>query len=296
MYLCTIDHDFPFEFPRFSGGERRHRLRFRKRFAPWNPIPGTKWILPFRPHQGRKIRLEYQRRGLRQSGHYTLSIEGIGEFRWTERGGEVRYRVHCRDSQRLRYWLLHLVLPLYLQVEGVYEILHASGVVLAGKALVFSAPSHGGKSTLAGYFVRRGHPLLSDDKLPLFMEGSRYRVAPSHPWIRLHRGEEELGERWDRDFVTASVPLGAVCFPEWRPSGESPRLIEMTGKERFRRLISGRQFLPLPVSGRDVFCGWAAFSRDVPLYRLLVPRDLSRIGEVYRKIVDTLPLMYAMDS
>ncbi|MDS0260022.1 hypothetical protein NDI56_11515 [Haloarcula sp. S1CR25-12] len=45
-------------------------------------------------------------------------------------------------------------------------VLHASAVVIDGRAVAFAGPSGRGKSTTAGAFLAAGHDLLTDDVLP----------------------------------------------------------------------------------------------------------------------------------
>jgi hypothetical protein len=57
-------------------------------------------------------------------------------------------------------------LPLAATIRGL-EVFHASGVVLDGRALLFSGPPGAGKSSLAAALVRAGGELLSDDAVAL---------------------------------------------------------------------------------------------------------------------------------
>jgi hypothetical protein len=64
--------------------------------------------------------------------------------------------------------------------------LHASAVCIDGEAVLFSAPSGYGKSTLAAYFaLRHQHPVITDDIAPLFVQGDAVWVKPGYPRLRL---------------------------------------------------------------------------------------------------------------
>jgi hypothetical protein len=99
-----------------------------------------------------------------------------GAWFWWERAGTC----HVRSSNdRVDVFLdpdasqRALALMLIGQVAGLLMVrrgipcLHASAVVVDGKAVAFIAPPGHGKSTLAAGFVRRGASLLTDDVLPL---------------------------------------------------------------------------------------------------------------------------------
>ena len=53
--------------------------------------------------------------------------------------------------------------------------------------ILFIAPSTGGKSTLGDYFLKQGHPMLSDDKVATFLHEDEFWAVPSHPHHRPFR-------------------------------------------------------------------------------------------------------------
>lgn len=64
-------------------------------------------------------------------------------------------------------------------------VLHASGVLTRGGALLFAAPSGLGKSTLAAALVARGHALVTDDMAVVEREAERWRVFPGPARLKL---------------------------------------------------------------------------------------------------------------
>jgi hypothetical protein len=64
-------------------------------------------------------------------------------------------------------------------------VLHASAVNIGGKAAVFLGNKGYGKSTLAAHLQSRGHPLISDDMVPVFFNGEAAQTVPGYPQIRL---------------------------------------------------------------------------------------------------------------
>jgi hypothetical protein len=82
------------------------------------------------------------------------------------------------------------VLPLASTLQGL-ELLHASGVVIAGRAFGFVAPSGTGKTTLAMQLVAHGAQLLTDDVLAVEMGEHGILAHPGGGLANIHRDELE---------------------------------------------------------------------------------------------------------
>jgi len=63
--------------------------------------------------------------------------------------------------------------------------LHANTVVINGKAIALAGRSGAGKSTLAAILLKRGHPLISDDVLPIIERGGQTIAMPGSQNLRL---------------------------------------------------------------------------------------------------------------
>ena len=48
---------------------------------------------------------------------------------------------------------------------------------------------------MTDYFIKQGHPLISDDKVPTFINDGKFMAVGSHPYHRPYRKFEELGHR-----------------------------------------------------------------------------------------------------
>src|ERR1700677_1802439 len=71
----------------------------------------------------------------------------------------------CEPDPTVDDWaniLAFQALPLAATIRGL-EVMHASGVVLDGRAVLVAGPPGAGKSSLAAALVRAGGQLLSDD-------------------------------------------------------------------------------------------------------------------------------------
>jgi ABC-type multidrug transport system fused ATPase/permease subunit len=91
------------------------------------------------------------------------------------------------------------VLALALALRG-QPCLHASAVSIRGQAVAFTAPSGGGKSTLAALACRAGAELVVDDTLAVAVDGSDVRCLPGSRGLRLRPVTAELlaGAAWPR--------------------------------------------------------------------------------------------------
>lgn len=98
-------------------------------------------------------------------------------------------------------------LPLAATIRGL-EVMHASGVVLDGEAVLFVGPSGVGKSSLAAALLRRGGSLLSDDAVALSLNGGALIAHPGSAALHLRAAEED---RLGRDEISAlGQPAGLV--------------------------------------------------------------------------------------
>ena len=151
---------------------------------------------PFYSAHGRNVYL-YSNRPLDGSAKgqpWCYEVKDVVRFYWQGGGRTIFYELAEQgNAGLLSFWFIHLLLPLYFTLEGIYDFLHAGAVEVGGNPILFIAPSMGGKSTLTDYFIREGHPLVSDDKVATFIENSQFMAVGSHPYHRPYRRFEELG-------------------------------------------------------------------------------------------------------
>jgi len=86
----------------------------------------------------------------------------------------------------LQLFSLGPVMAVLLHQRGKL-VLHATGVVVDGQAIVFLGKSGQGKSTLTAMFCQRGYSALADDLVPVDLEGAIVSVYPGFPMLRLGR-------------------------------------------------------------------------------------------------------------
>lgn len=81
-------------------------------------------------------------------------------------------------------YLLGPVLAFLLRLQGRVP-LHASGVAIDGRAMLFAGHAGAGKSTTAAALASLGHPLLSDDVVPLADGNGGPSAWPGYPRVSL---------------------------------------------------------------------------------------------------------------
>jgi hypothetical protein len=216
---------------------------------------------------------------------WCYKIKDIGSFYWLSGERTVWYEPDQEENlPTLCFWFVHIVLPLYLNIEGVYCFLHTGGVAVGGKPLFFIAPSYGGKSTLTDFFIRQGHDLITDDKAATFMEDDAFMVVGSHPYHRAYRKFEDLGARVD-NFMYGWNPIHAIYeLEKIDPGGEI--VIELIkGISKFQMLLPGALFnFPFLKAQRLTYL--TRMLCQVEVYKVKVPWDIDRLPEVYTAITE----------
>ncbi len=183
----------------------------------------------------------------------------------------------------LQFWILHTILPIVLTLEDRYDILHVGAVEVEGEPILFSAESFGGKSTMTDYFIRQGHTMLSDDSLGVFKENGKYRVVSSYPFHRPFREPESLGYRITNVTKEPKLLKAAYLLERAEPDAEV-KIEEVKGIEKFKAFHFS-SFVNFDFHKTRRFKLLSDMAKYVPVYRVAVPWDMSRLDEVYREIV-----------
>lgn len=218
--------------------------------------------------------------------------------------GICRFRVSTGDSlircargpegrsEDLQEWLLHYALPLLLLTEGHLHFLHGSAVQVGDRAVGFLAPSGGGKTTLAEYFLCRGHAFFTDEKLGFALRGKRYMAVPSTPFYR----RDAANARWQMvtNFASSPAPLDPLYLLVPSDSRATPAVMPVRAGvaafELARRCEFGlprrvRERLQLKSFQSERFETCTELAAATRVRRLVVPRDLARLPEVYDTVV-----------
>ena len=236
---------------------------------------------------------------------FRLEFDDTGTFDIGERGRVISWTPGTTSAMELvRADLLGGVFSVALHLQGLL-CLHGSGVGVDGTAVAFLANKGAGKSTLATAMCAGGATLVTDDMLPVDPR-SPVMAWPSMPAVRLlHDSASHLryasgqthpvtnkyhvNELPPDQVEMRRLPLSAVYELAPVPSGPDVPPVErirVTGTaavgtllrhHRAGTAIGGAESMNLFVRASDIV-------RQVPVYRLQVARDFSRLPHVVEQI------------
>jgi hypothetical protein len=250
-------------------------------------LPTFDYTDAVRMHSGRRVcfgmPVDALQEGLHQRA-WAMYVEDVVDMAWLPSEDAIVYtRRKDFTPQRLRYWLYHTFLPVLVRTEGIYEILHVGSVDVGGKAVMFAAPTHGGKSTLTDYFLRRGHALLSDDTLAVDTRIEGFSAVPAWPFHRPYRKLETLGEPVSR-FVNRPLPLSTLYRLELCKADAAVRIEPVKGMRKLH-IVREASFIEISFLERASFAFQSRFAAAVRCATVRVPHALERLEEVYEAIL-----------
>lgn len=187
---------------------------------------------------------------LRYADGTDFLIEGSGRAVW----GEWPAPLTIEDTAT---YLLGPVLRFVLARRGVL-CLHASAVVIGGRAVALVGPAGAGKSTTAAAFASRGVPVLSDDLVALTPHGSEFLVQPGYRLVRLWSDVSDavggapgglplLTPNWDKRFLAltgsifASEPVALAAiylFADARRDAAAPSIAAVPARVALMELVA----------------------------------------------------------
>jgi len=286
VYGTKIKSDIDFPLDLSHETETRYEVELSSKIPAELQDSITCGFLLYWAH-GRKVYLysdrEFESSEVGQPWCY--EVQDVVRFYWV--GGEriVYYELDEKgDANLLSFWFIHLLLPLYMTLENMYDFFHAGAIEVEGKPIFFIAPSMGGKSTMTDYFIKQGHPLISDDKVPTFIENGKFMAVGSHPYHRPYRKFEELGYRV-KNFTTKFKPIHAFYALESAKEDVDITIEEVNGFAKFDALIPNYLYMFSYLKPKRLKY-LSEMLNNIKVFRVQVPWNLNRIGEVYNKICE----------
>ncbi len=181
------------------------------------------------------------------------------------------------------YWLKHTYFPILLTFENKYYFLHAGAVEIEDTSVLFVANSFGGKSTLTDFFIKKGHTMISDDKVATFEKDNMIFSVPSYPYHRPYRKMEDLG-LFVENFAEESKPINCILnLVKSDPLCEI-KVSQTLGIDKFK-IIRYSTEIDLPIHKKQRFKALTNIANKVDIYNITIPWDLNRLEEVYQAIV-----------
>jgi hypothetical protein len=236
----------------------------------------------------------------RTAHSFLFRVPGTARF-LVENGDSIRFEADAgHDPGDLRLYLLGTCLAVLLQQRGSL-VLHASGVAVGSRAMLFCGASGAGKSTMAALLCRAGFPLLNDDTCRLTRDQQgRYAVRADGRMLKLWshslehcagQGEQgpavrKLTEKfYVRPASSDAEPreLGGVYLLAECGADEAPSIERLS---RVKGMMALRQnaFRPALVDAMDLeadfFEASAAMQRSAGIYVLRRPKVFGLAGEL----------------
>ena len=194
----------------------------------------------------------------------------------------VIYKEKKGTDYLIKYWLYHTFFPILLTMEDKYYFLHAGAVEIQNKPILFIANSFGGKSTLTDYFIKKGHFMVSDDKVATYEKHNKIFSVPSYPYHRPYRKMEDLGKYVEK-FAKEEKEINCIFNLVKSDKQSSIDISEVRGIEKFKILRFATD-IDLPVNKESRFKSLSLIANKVDIYNITIPWDLERLEEVYQKI------------
>lgn len=134
---------------------------------------------------------------------------------------EVSPREGASD-RNIRLFLLGSAFGAIIHQRGLLP-LHANAIEIGGRAVAFMGHSGAGKSTMAAWFLDRGHRILADDVCVVVPNAAGVPLAyPGIPRLRLWREALERSGRNADELELAFDNMDKFNLPTPRPSQSGP--------------------------------------------------------------------------
>lgn len=240
----------------------------------------------YMPMSGRQARYASEKPfSLCQEGcSWGVEVKDVASFIWRCGEHSIAYiPQQLLAPELLQFWILHTILPMALALEKTYEILHVGAVEVNGEPILFSAESFGGKSTMTDYFLKQGHTLLSDDTLGVYKKNGDYVAVASYPFHRPYRKAESLGDKVV-NVSTHPKPIKAIFLLEKSEARADVAIEELKGIEKYKAFHFST-FINFDFLQQHRFQLLGEMANTLPVYKVSVPWDITRIDEVYHSII-----------
>ena len=212
------------------------------------------------------------------------------------------------DVSYIASYMVNQVFGFILRMRGI-TCLHASGIIVDDQALLISAPSGYGKSTLASFFGSRGHHIITDDISALVELQGRIYVQPGYPRLRLIPetadfllGKDNplsmMAEGWDKLYLPLNddkfcfaehpIPVRAIyLLKDWR---DAPEIDMISLGDAYFSLMENTYLsylIDMSIYRHDFECIGQLLGQCL-VRSLYVSPDLGQLNKTYQLILDDL--------
>ena len=237
-----------------------------------------------------------------KDGSYLLRLENAVDFLISPKGDLIQYHVFgdFKDINAVKA-LFNQIIPMVLNLRGK-ETLHASCVLCQEGAIAFVGNGGYGKSTLASALIRTGLKLLSDDAVPIILDGERLWTSSGIPrmglWPRsrnLLGINVEIDNPSDKAFVKlapmqykhGNFLLTHIYFLNPSNKAANTRIIPMETQETFIELTRAAHRLDLTDNTmlKRQFVVLHQVTKLITAKKLIYPSDIPSIEELCKAVL-----------
>jgi hypothetical protein len=239
-----------------------------------------------------------------KDGAFHVRIYGVGSFIFTRQSMHVRGVPEGGLAPDAFTAAFHReVVPFVLQRHS-WEVLHASGLVIAGECVALCGNSEMGKSTLAHAWRRRGGSVYADDAIPFRVErGSisiqtfpfQIRLRPSS--LRYFEAQNGKMSQPEPDRLPAAMMESTVGLPptsdarhlraiyllDRRHEAEGPVQLEAVSPQTALPALLHQAYcltLQDQKRNRQMVAHYIALVNAVPIFRLSYPTGLGYVEAI----------------
>ena len=218
------------------------------------------------------------------------------------------------DAASVRLFLLSSVMAAILNQRNLTP-LHASAIIVDGKAVLFMGPSGAGKSTLITGFQKKGYQVFSDDVCVLQQKkNGQMVVAPAYPYIKLWTTSFE-NFNWDLpnqalalrpflpkyalpfhdSFCDDVLMVKAIFIVGFNTPLFGKPIIEQLGSKASFEAINNNVYRPLQTIAskrrQEAFLHISALNNQMLVYKLLRDAKMNQLAECMQLIESKLKNM-----
>lgn len=230
----------------------------------------------------------------------SFTIDGVGSY-WVSSGSRINLLPSAdAPAKNVRLFLLGSAMGAILHQRGILP-LHANALGNGNRAFAVMGETGAGKSTLAAEFHDNGYRIIGDDVCAVsFDDADRPWVSPGIPRLRMWRdallasGRDPVNFKpsfvGKEDFEKYDVPLSSE---EHRPAllsaiyvladGDRIDIVRLDGVSAAEAIFAHTyrgHLVSVTGSEEQHWSSSVRLIRSTPVFLLVRPRDLDRLGEL----------------
>ena len=216
---------------------------------------------------------------------WQLKVEESVIFEIHSNKATIYYEVlNSLNQEKLSYWLLHTLMPIYLTIVNQKYFLHSAAFEIDDFAYLILGQSFNGKSTFMDHAIQQGRDFLSDDKIMIVKSNHDFLIQSSYNYCRPSRELESLGYKVE-NFTKEAKKLGHCYYFKPVEPNEKIEFRVISGIEKFK-ILKECSDMELGLNVKQRFEFISKLANHTTLYEVAVPWDLNRLPEVYSEIMN----------